>query len=384
MDYGSAAPLDPRVIETMTPFLTEQLGNPSSLHSRGHIAKRSLEESRATVSALFGIEDPAQVVFTSGASESNNLAILGTVNRNKDKGNHIITSAIEHMSVLNPCKDLIKHGFEVSLVPVDKEGFVDIERIKNEIRKETILVSMMYANSEIGTIEPIQEIGKIAREKEIYFHVDGTAACGKIPIDVGRDNIDLLTISSNDMYGPQGVGALYIRKGVRSQPIAFGGGQERGLRSGTENIAAIVGMAKAAEIASTEMETESKRLSVLRDQLIDEVLNSIDEAYLTGSRTKRLPNNASFRFSYIEGESIILNLDMMGVSAASGSACTSKTLEPSHVLIALGLRHEEAHGSLLFTLGKENTSGDVDYVLEILPGIISKLRAMSPLAPRKE
>jgi cysteine desulfurase len=384
MDYGAATPLDPRVLEAMTPFLTEQPGNPSSLHSRGHVAKRALEESRATVSSLFGIEDPKQLVFTSGPTESNNLAILGTVHRNKDKGNHIITSAIEHMSVLNPCKDLLKQGFEVSFIPVDKEGFVDVERIKNEIRKETVLVSVMYANGEIGTIEPIQEIGKITSQKEVYFHVDATAACGKIPIDVEKDLIDLLTISSNDMYGPQGVGALYIRKGVRTQPIMLGGGQERGLRSGTENIAAIVGLAKAAEIASAEMGPEGNRLSALRDQLLDGILNNIDEVYLTGSRTNRLPNNASFRFSYIEGESIILNLDMMGVSAASGSACTSKTLEPSHVLIALGLRHEEAHGSLLFTLGRANADEDVDYVLEILPAIISKLRAMSPLAPRKE
>lgn len=384
MDYAAATPVDPEVIEEMAPYFGHLMGNPSSAHTRGHTAKRGLEKARIRVASLIGAEDSREVIFTSGSTESNNLAILGYAYKNQDKGKHIITTAIEHVSVLNPCKDLSKQGFEVSFVPVDKDGLVDPERIKSEIKKGTILISVMYANPEIGTIEPIREIGKIAREKEIPFHVDATIAGGKIPVNVSEDQIDLLALSSNDMYGPQGVGALYIRKGIRLQPIIFGGGQEKGLRSGTENIAAIVGMGRAAELAQEEMKEEGKRLSQLRNRLIDGVLVNIEDTYLTGHKEKRLPNHASFRFSYIEGESIVLNLDMEGISAASGSACTSKTLEPSHVLIALGLRHEEAHGSIVFTLGKANTEEDVEYVLEVLPSVINKLRAMSPLVPRKE
>lgn len=384
MDYAAATPIDPRVIEEMTPYFSQLIGNPSSAHTLGHTAKRGLEKARIRVASLVGVEDSREVIFTSGSTESNNLAILGCAYKNQDKGKHIITTAIEHVSVLNPCKDLLKQDFEISFVPVDKNGLVDPERIKKEIKKETILVSVMYANGEIGTIEPIREIGKILREKEIPFHVDATSACGKIPINVSKDQIDLLTLSSNDMYGPQGIGALYIRKGIRLQPIIFGGGQERGLRSGTENIAAIVGMGKAAELAQEEMKGEGKQLARLRDRLIEGVLTNIEDAYLTGHKERRLPNHASFRFSYIEGESIVLNLDMEGISAASGSACTSRTLEPSHVLIALGLRHEEAHGSIVFTLGKSTTEEDVEYVLEVLPSVINKLRAMSPLVPRKD
>lgn len=384
MDYAAATPVDSRVIDEMKPYFDELMGNPSSAYTPGHTAKRALEKARTQVASLIGAEDPGQVVFTSGPTESNNLAILGFALKNQDKGKHIITTAIEHVSVLNPCKELLKQGFEVSFVPVDKDGLVDVERITKEVKKETILISVMYANGEIGTIEPIREIGKMTKERGIAFHVDATIACGKIPISVNEDGIGLLTVSSNDMYGPQGVGALFIRKGTRLNPVVFGGGQERGLRSGTENIAAIVGMGKASELAQGEMKAEGDRLASLRDQLIGGVLSGINDSYLTGHREKRLPNHASFRFSYIEGESIVLNLDMEGISAASGSACTSKTLEPSHVLIALGLRHEEAHGSIVFTLGKSNTGEDVQRVLEILPGIVDKLRAMSPLAPRKD
>jgi len=285
--------------------------------------------------------------------------------------------------VINICKHLQKQGFEITYVPVDKQGMVDPKRLKDEITDKTILISVMYANGEIGTIQPIREIGKIAHDKQIYFHVDAVAAAGKVPINVKEENIDLLSISSNDMYGPKSVGALYIKRGTRIQPVIQGGGQERGLRSGTENIPCIVGMGKAAEIAQEEMETEGKRLSQLRDKLIKGVLDTIEWSYLNGHPTKRLPNNANLRFSYIEGESLILGLDMLGIQVSSGSACTSKTLEPSHVLLAIGLAHEEAHGSLVFTMGKQNSEEDVDYVLEALPGVVKRLRAMSPLTPKE-
>jgi cysteine desulfurase len=287
------------------------------------------------------------------------------------------------MSVINTCKHLTKTGFSVTHLPVDKNGLLDIDDLNKAITDQTILISVMYANTEIGTIEPIREIGAIAREKGVYFHVDGTAAVGKIPVDVRKENVDLLTISSNDMYGPRGVGALYIRDRVRIEPIIHGGGQERGLRSGTENTPGIVGMGKAAEIARQEMEEEGRRLTSLRDKLTESVLEKIPHSYLNGHPARRLPNNANLRFSFIEGESLILSLDMIGVSASTGSACTSKTLEPSHVLTGIGLAHEEAHGSLLFTLGRWSTMEDVDYVAQELPGIVKRLRAMSPLTPKE-
>ncbi|MFQ6118972.1 MAG: cysteine desulfurase family protein, partial [Methanosarcinales archaeon] len=334
MDYGSAMPVDQRVIEAMMPYFGQEFGNPSSMHSIGRHAKSLIEEARTKVAQLIGAENEKSIIFTSGGTESNNLALRGIAYRNRDKGNHIITTTIEHMSVLNTCKYLQKNGFDISYIPVDKDGIVDLEKLKSEINSKTILISVMYANGEIGTIEPIKEIGEIASEKNIYFHVDGVAACGKIPIDVEKDHIDLLTISSNDFYGPKGTGALYVKRGVKIQPIILGGGQEMGMRSGSENVPNIVGMGKAAEIADKEMKEEGKRLTKLRDRLIDNVLKNIEYSYLTGHRTKRLPNTASFRFSYIEGESIILSLDTMGIAASTGSACTSKTLEPSHVLIA--------------------------------------------------
>ncbi|MFQ5837118.1 MAG: cysteine desulfurase NifS, partial [Candidatus Bathyarchaeia archaeon] len=371
------------VFEAMKPYFMENYGNPSSSHSFGASAKNILMESREKVARLIGAEKPREVIFTSGGTESNNLAIKGVAYRNKDKGNHIITTTIEHISVINICKHLQKQGFEITYVPVDKQGMVDPEKLKDAITDRTILISVMYANGEIGTIQPIKEIGKIAHENQIYFHVDAVAAAGKVPINVEEENIDLLSISSNDMYGPKGMGALYIKKGTRIQPVIQGGGQERGLRSGTENIPGIVGMGKAAEIAQEEMEAEGKRLSQLRDKLIKGVLDTIERSYLNGHPTKRLPNNANLRFSYIEGESLILGLDMLGIQVSSGSACTSKTLEPSHVLLAIGLAHEEAHGSLVFTLGKQNSEEDVDYVLEVLPGVVKRLRAMSPLTPKE-
>jgi cysteine desulfurase len=383
MDYAASAPVDPRVIEAMRPYFSESYGNPSSTHSMGTEARAADDEARTRVAHLIGAERKEEIIFTSGATESNNMALKGVANMNRSRGNHIITTAIEHMSVINTCKYLTKTGFNVTYLPVDKNGLIDIDTLSKAITDKTILISLMYASTEIGTIEPIGEIGAIAREKGVYFHVDGTAAVGRIPVDVRRENIDLLTISSNDMYGPRGVGALYIRDQVRIEPIIHGGGQERGLRSGTENTPGIVGMGRAAEIARQEMEEEAKRLTPLRNKLIENVLGRISHSYLNGHPTRRLPNNANLRFSFIEGESLILSLDMIGVSASTGSACTSKTLEPSHVLTGIGLAHEEAHGSLLFTLGRWNTMEDVDYVSDELPGIVKRLRAISPLTPKE-
>jgi len=383
MDHAAAMPVDLRVFEAMKPYFTGNYGNPSSSHSFGASARNALMESREKVARLVGAEKPEGIIFTSGGTESNNLAIKGVAYRNEKKGNHIITTTIEHISVINICKRLKKQGFEITYVPVDKQGMVDPEKLKDEITDKTILISVMYANGEIGTIQPIREIGKIAQENQIYFHVDAVAAAGKIPINVKEENINLLSISSNDMYGPKGIGALYIKKGTRIQAVTQGGGQERGLRSGTENIPSIVGMGKAAEIGQEEMVAEGRRLSRLRDKLIKGVLETIERSYLNGHPTKRLPNNANLRFSYIEGESLILGLDMLGIQVSSGSACTSKTLEPSHALLAIGLAHEEAHGSLVFTMGKQNSEEDVNYVLEVLPGVVKRLRAMSPLTPKE-
>lgn len=381
MDYGSASPVDSRALEAMMPYFDKDIGNPSSLHSAGRKAKRELENARGQVAVLIG-SSPKSIIFTSGSTESNNLALRGAAMRYKDKGNHIVTTSVEHMSVMNPLKDLQRSGFEVTHVPVDKDGLVNVEKIKNAITDKTILISVMYANGEVGTVQPIREIGEIASDKKILFHVDGTAAVGKVPVNVENEHIDLLTISSNDMYGPKGVGALYVKQDVRIMPFMLGGGQESGMRSGSENIPGIAGMGKAAEIAQKEMLSEGARLIRMRDRLIDNILK-MEYTYLTGSRTKRLPNNASFRFSFIEGESIILQLNDLGITASTGSACSTKTLEPSHVLIAMGLRHEEAHGSLLLTLGRYNTEEDVDYVIESVPIIVAKLRALSPLYHKK-
>lgn len=379
-DYSAGSPVDPGVIEAMIPYMEKSFGNPSSLHSDGSRAKNAINEAKQKVADLIGA-NADEIVFTSGGTESNNFALKGVARRRKDRGKHIITTVIEHISILNTCKQLQKEGFEISYVPVDKYGTVDIEKLKEEIRSDTILISVMYANGEVGTIEPIQEIGEIAKDKEVYFHVDAVAAAGKIPTAVS-EKIDLMSISSNDMYGPKGTGALYIKKGTKMQPIIHGGGQERGLRSGSENVASIVGMGKSAELAKAEMESEAGHISALRDKLVTGILEGITDTYLNGHPKKRLPNNANVRFSFIEGESIILSLDMEGISTSSSSACTSKTLEPSHVLIAMGISHADSQGALLLTLGKNNTKEDVDYLLETLPGIIKRLRDMSPLTPR--
>jgi cysteine desulfurase len=383
MDHAAGKPVDPRVTEDMLPYMKSSYGNPSSLHTFGQEAKSALDEARARIAGLINAERKESVIFTSGATESNNMAIKGIAYRNKDRGTRIITSSIEHMSVVNPFKFLITRGFEAIFLPVDKQGLVNLESLEKALTEKTTLVSIVYANGEIGTIEPIKEISGTVHSKNSYLHVDGTAACGQIPIDVKKEGIDLLTISSNDMYGPKGVGALYIKEGTRIEPLLHGGGQERGLRSGTENVPGIVGFGKAAEIARKEMQTDGSRLVKLRDKLIDGLLKPIPYSFLNGHPTDRLPDNVSVRYSFIEGESMLLSLDMMGVFASSGSACTAKTLEPSHVLLAIGLRHEEAHGSLMFTLGKENTEEEVDYVEGLMPSIVKRLRAISPLTPKE-
>jgi cysteine desulfurase len=382
-DHAAGKPVDQRVLEAMTLCFQQIYGNPSSLHSYGNAARKAIDEARVNLCELIDAEKKEEIIFTSGGTESNNFAIKGIALLNKNRGTHIITSAIEHMSVINTCKHLSKQGYHITYLAVDKDGLIDLDTLQKEMTKQTILVSIMYANGEIGTIEPIKEIGKIVHEKGALFHVDAIAAEAQSELNVQEENIDLLSLSSNDMYGPRGIGALYIKTGTRIMPLIHGGGQERGLRSGTENIPGIVGMGKAAELAKDEMKIETKRLSMLRDKLIKGIIDNIPESYLNGHPTQRLSNNVNTRFSYIEGESLILSLDMEGIACSSGSACTSKTLEPSHVLLSLGLKHEEAHGSLLFTLGKQNTEEDVEYLLNQLPSIVKKLRAISPLTPKE-
>ena len=384
LDYQSAKPVDPEVLEAMKPYMLEKFGNASSLHEIGDMSTEALEESRKTIGQFINAEHPEEeIIFTSGATESNNLALIGFAMRNSKKGKHVIISEVEHISIHNIAKNLQKNGLEVSKVPVDFTGTVRLDKLEERIRSDTILISIQYASNEIGTIQPIAEIGRIAHERGITFHVDAVAAEGQVPIDVQADNIDLLTLSSNDIYGPRGVGVLYARKGVLLNPIIIGGGQERGLRSGTEDVAGIVGMAKAAEISMRVMSDESARLQQLRDKAIQQVLEIVPKSHLNGHKENRLPNNAHFRFDYIEGESILISFKNLGLAVSTGSACSSKTLEPSHTLMSLGLLHEEAHGSLEITLGRWTTEADIDRFLEVLPGIVERLRAMSPLTKRE-
>jgi len=383
MDHATGKPVDPRVVEAMLPHMKTFYGNPSSLHQFGQEARKALEDARTKIAELINAERKESIIFTSGATESNNMAIKGVANRNKDRGTCIITSSIEHMSVVNTCKFLTTKGFEAVFLPVDNYGFVKLESLEKELTDKTVLVSIVYANGEIGIIQPMKEISKIVHSKNAYLHVDATAACGQVPINVKEEGVDLLTVSSNNMYGPKGIGALYIKEGIRIEPLLHGGGQERALRSGTENLPSIVGFGRAAEIAKKEMQSESGKLVRLRDRLIDGLLRPIPFSFLNGHPAKRLPDNVSVRYSFIEGESMLLSLDMMGVAASSGSACTAKTLEPSHVLLAIGLKHEEAHGSLMFTLGRQNTEEEVDYVVSLMPSIVKRLRAISPLTPKE-
>ncbi len=374
--------MDPRVLEAMIPYFRRFWGNPSSFHSQAFESIRAMKRAREQVAALVGAE-LGEIVFTSGATESNNLGIIGAALRNKKRGNSIVVSAIEHISVMNIAKELSKQGFETEVCPVCSAGTIDLEELGRLVDDDTLLVSAMAANGEIGTIQPIGKVAEIAHSHGALFHSDATAAAGKVPLDVTAQDVDLMTISSNDIYGPKGVGALYIRKGVRVKPMIIGGGQEKGLRSGSENIPGMVGMGAAAEIARKEMDVESRRLTGLRDRLIEGILDSIPESYLNGHPTRRLPNNANLRFSYVEGEALIMSLDDLGVQVSSGSACAAKTLEPSHCLLALGLKHEEAHGSLVFTLGKGNNMEHVEYVVKEMPGVVARLRAMSPLTPEE-
>ena len=383
LDYQSSKPVDPRVVDAMVPFFTEKFGNPSALHNVGDIATEILEESRKKIAEFINADDD-EIVFTSGATEANNQALIGYALRNKRKGNHIVISELEHISLHNISKHLTKLGFDVSKVPVDQYGRIKLSKLEKRIKDNTILVSINYANNEIGTIQQIKEIGEITREKGVAFHTDAVAAEGLVRLDVKRDNIDLMTISSNDIYGPKGAGILFMRKGKRANPIILGGGQERGLRSGTENMPAIVGMAAAAEIMRKEIDSEVERFTKYREKLIEQVLDEVPDSYLNGHRTERLASNAHFRFDGIEGESILLSFKDLGISISTGSACTSKTLEPSHTLIATGLLHEEAHGSLQITTGRFTENNDIDKVLESIPKVVSRLRDLSPIyKPRK-
>jgi len=376
MDYAATTPVDPRVLKTMKPYFSKKYGNSVSLHKQGREAKEALEESRKTIAAMMNAE-PNELIFMGSATESTNMALKGIAFANRKKGKHIVTSKIEHHCVLKPARWLEKQGFDITRLPVDKFGFIDITQLENAIRKDTILVSIMHTNNEIGTIEDIEKIGKICKEKNVYFHSDAAQSFGKIPIDVKKMNIDLLSISSHKMYGPKGVGGLYIKKGTKIEPLLHGGGHEFKKRSSTVNVAGIVGFAEATRIQKKEMASDAKKQTILRDKLINELLN-IEDAHLTGHLTKRLPNNASFWFAYIEGESLLMQLDMNGVSASTGSACSSASLEASHVLLAIGLKPQEAHGSLRLSLGKYTTNEDVDYVLEVVPKSVERLRTISP------
>jgi cysteine desulfurase len=384
MDYASASPVDPRVSEAMLPYVSERFDNPSSMHYVGAETREAIENGRQQVTDLINAERPGEIVFTSGATESINMALKGVAYRNADKGKNLITTTIEHMSVLNTAKSLTTKGFNVTFVPVDSFGFVDPASIEAAITKDTTLVSVTYANGEVGTVQAIREIGKVARDHGAYMHVDGVPAVGRMAVDVRSENIDLMSMSSNDICGPKGVGALYIRKGVKIEPLIHGGGQERGLRSGSENVPGIVGFGKAAELARKEMTGESARLKAFRDRMIRGIGSRTKGAILNGHPYKRAPNNVNFRFNYIEGEALILRLNDLGIAAATSSACSSKTLEPSHVLRGMGVPAEEAQGTLLLTTGRWTTEKDVDYVLENVPGVVDLLRKMSPLTPETE
>ena len=379
MDYSATTYVKPEVLDAMMPFFTEKFGNPSSFYGISRETKMAVDNARAQVAKAINC-DPNEVYFTGGGSEADNWAIKGIATAHMKKGNHIITTKIEHHAVLHTCEFLEKFGFEVTYLDVNEEGFIDLKQLESAITDKTILVSIMFANNEIGTIQPIKEIGAICREKKVLFHTDAVQAIGSVPVDVKEMNIDLLSLAGHKLYGPKGIGALYIRKGVRIDNLIHGGGQERGRRAGTENIPGVVGLGKAIEIATENIEENRARLTVLRDKLIDGILERIPYARLNGPRgDKRLPGNSNISFEFIEGESILLSLDFEGICASSGSACTSGSLDPSHVLLAIGLPHEKAHGSLRTTLGAASTEEDVEKLLNELPPIIERLRNMSPL-----
>lgn len=378
MDHAATTYTNKEVLDEMLPFFTEHFGNPSSVHQFGREVKKSIDVARDRVAKAIGAL-PEEIYFTAGGSEADNLAIKGVAYANKNKGNHIITTKIEHPAVIETCEQLEKEGFEVTFLDVDHFGLVNPEDVRKAIKDNTILISVMYANNEIGTIQPITEIAQIANEKKIYFHTDAVQAIGSIRIDVKEQKIDMLSMAGHKFYGPKGIGALYVRKGVKLVSIIHGGSQERKRRAGTENVPGIIGIGKAIELAYQKFDENNARITKLRDQLINGIMTNVPYTRLNGHPENRLPNNTSFCFEFIEGESLLLNLDLKGVAGSSGSACSSGSLEPSHVLLAIGLTHEIAHGSLRLSLGEVNTPEDVDYVLQVLPEIVDRLRQMSPL-----
>ena len=378
MDHSATTPVAPEVLEAMLPYFSEKFGNASSLHSFGLEAKEALEESREKVAGLLGAK-PEEIIFTAGGTESDNLALKGIARKNQKSGKHIITTRVEHPAILECCRKLEKEGFEVTYLPVTNEGLVEIATLESAIRSDTILISVMHANNEVGTIQPLEEIGRLASEKDIYLHTDAVQSVGKIPTDVNKLGVDLLSLSAHKLYGPKGVGALYIRNGTRLESIIQGGGHERGLRSGTENIAGIVGLARAAELAVETQTMEAERLTRLRDRLAELVLLKVRESWINGTMKMRLPGNLNFGFKYVEGESLLLFLDSIGISVSTGSACSSHKLEPSHVLLSLGLKPEECHGSLRITLGRSNTLEEVDYVALGIAETVERFRGISAL-----
>jgi len=378
VDYAATTPLDPRVLEAMKPYFTIVYGNASSIHNFGLEARQAIEDARKTVAGLMNAE-PQELIFTGSATEANNLTLKGFAFKEGNEKTHIAISNIEHDSILNAATWLQKQGFRITYLPVDRHGLINLGELENALRRGVSLVSIIHANNEIGTIQPLKEIGKLCHEYGAYFHTDAAQSFGKVLLDVKEMNIDLMTVNAHKIYGPKGVGALYIKKGIRIEPLLHGGGHEFGLRSSTENVPGIIGFAKAVELREEEMELEAPRLTTLRDRLIKDVLE-IEETYLNGHPIKRLPNITNFRFSYIEGESLTLLLNDEGIAASTGSACSSGSREPSHVLLALGLKPEEIHGSLRISLGKYNTNEDIDHILEALPRTVRKLREISPIA----
>ena len=381
LDHAATTPVHPRVLEAMLPYFTEKFGNASSIYSMARDSRKALDDARDSVAEVLNCK-PTELIFTSGGSESDNTAIKGSAFANKSAGNHIITSSIEHHAVLHTCQFLEKFGFEVTYLPVDKFGVVDPAEVEKAITDRTVLVTIMLANNEVGTIEPIREISRITRAKGVTLHTDAVQAAGALDLSVDKLGVDMLSLSGHKFYGPKGVGVLYVRRGVPFLPQQQGGGQERNRRAGTENVAGIVGFAEAFKLAYDNVQSTNEHCIGLRDRLIKGVLESIDHVMLNGHSTERLPNNVNLAFEYVEGESILLNLDMLGIAASSGSACTSSSLEPSHVLTAMGVSVEVAHGSLRMTLGTDNSEEDIDYVISVLPGIIQKLRALSPLVAK--
>ena len=377
-DNAATTKLDNEVLETMLPYLKESYGNASSIYKLGRESRKAVEESREKIAEALNC-NPNEIYFTAGGSESDNTAIKGIAHANKKKGNHIITSKIEHPAVLETCKKLEKDGFEVTYISVDEKGIINLEELKKSIKQETILISIMFANNEIGTIQPIKEIGKIAKEHNIYFHTDAVQAVGSAKIDVQKLNIDSLSMSGHKFYGPKGIGALYIKNGVRFEKFIDGGHQERNKRAGTENVAAIVGIGKAIELAYKDLEEHNRKIKELRDYYVSQIKEKIPYIKINGDEEKRLPGNSNISFRFIEGEGLLLNLDLKGIYASSGSACTSGSLDPSHVLLAIGLPHEIAHGSLRISIGKYNTKEEIDYLVENLVEIVNRLREMSPL-----